>query len=118
MAWRVAGNEHAYGTGTAIDCLMRSAGSDLEAFTGVKDEVVTVNFKGQFSFEDKEELPRMEVVVTSFAGAGRHELFDDAEAWGLDEVPAVAGSSLRTSPPVVFSGFCADGLCLHRVDLG
>jgi hypothetical protein len=84
------------------------AGGDFEAFAGVEDDVVVVDFEGEFSLEDVEELMGVDVGVTGFAGAGRHELFDDAEFGGTDEVPAVAVCGLWASPLVVFGGFCAD----------
>jgi hypothetical protein len=92
---------------------MLLAGGDLEAFAGVEDEVVLVDFESKFSFEDVEELARVDVGVTDFAGAGRHSLFDDAESGGSDEMPAVAVGALWASPLVVFGGFCADGLSRH-----
>jgi hypothetical protein len=85
-------------------------GGDLEAFAGVEDEVVVVDFEGEFAFEDKEKLACAGVGVTEFAGVWRHELFDDAEFESFDEVPAVAVGALRASPLVVFGGFCADDL--------
>jgi hypothetical protein len=53
-------------------------GGDLEAFAGVEDEVVVVDFEGEFSLEDIEELTGVDVGVTNFGCAGWHELFDDA----------------------------------------
>jgi hypothetical protein len=75
------------------------------------------DLESQFSFEDVEKLARVDVGVTGFAGAGRHQFFDDAEFGSLDEVPTVAVGSLWASPPVVFGGFCADDLCRHAVYL-
>ena len=85
----------------------------FESFTGLKDKVVMLYLEGQFSFEDVEKLARVDVEVTDFAGAGRHEFFDDAESGSLDEVPAVAVGFLWASPLIVFRGFCADNLCRH-----
>ena len=68
------------------------------------------DFEGEFSFEDEEELARVRVEVPGFAGAGRHELFDDAEFGSFYEVPAVAVGSLRASPLIVLGGFGADDL--------
>jgi hypothetical protein len=51
---------------------MLLAGGDLEAFARVEDEVVVFDFESEFSFEDVEELARLDVGVTGFAGAGRH----------------------------------------------
>ena len=53
-------------------------GGDLEAFAGVQDEVVVVDFEGEFSLEDIEELTGVDVGVTNFGCARRHKLFDDA----------------------------------------
>lgn len=71
------------------------------------------DFEGQFSLEDEEELTRVKVGVACLAGAGRHELFDDAEFGSFYEMPAVAVGCLRASPFVVFGGFCADDLSWH-----
>jgi hypothetical protein len=92
---------------------MALAGRDFESFSGLKNKVVVFDFEGQLSFEDVEELTGMDVGVADFAGAGRHELFDDAEFGSLDQVPAVAIGSLQASPSVVFGRFCADDLCGH-----
>jgi hypothetical protein len=92
---------------------MPLARGDLEAFASLKQEVVMFDFEGQFSFEDVEKLARVDVGVTGFAGARRHEFFDDAEFGSLDEVPAVAVGSLRASPLVVLGGFYVDDLCWH-----
>ena len=92
---------------------MPLAWGDLESFPGLKNKVVMLDFEGQLSFKDVEKLAGVDVGVTSFAGAGRHEFFDDAEFVSLDEVPAVAIGSLWASPLVVFGGFCADDLCRH-----
>jgi hypothetical protein len=83
-------------------------GGYLEAFAGVNHEVVMLYFESEFPFEDVEELACARVVVTYLAGAGRHELFDDAELGRFDKVPAVAVGALWASPFVVFGGFCAD----------
>jgi hypothetical protein len=107
----LAGDEDSHRFGAAIDCLMALAWSDLESFSSVKDKVMMLDFKGQFSFEDEEKLTRMEVGVPGLAGAGWHELFDDAEFRRFDQVPTVAVGSLRTSPVVVLGRFCADDLC-------
>jgi hypothetical protein len=97
---------------------MALTGRDLESFTGLKNKVVMFHLHGQFSFEDVEELARVDVGVTGLAGAGRHELFDDAEFGRFDKVPTVAGGSLRASPFIVFGGFWADGLGRHVVYSG
>jgi hypothetical protein len=79
MAWGLAGDEEAGGGCASVDGLMALAGGDLEAFSGVEDDVVVVDFEGEFTLEDVEELMGVDVAVTGFAGAGRHEFFDDAE---------------------------------------
>jgi hypothetical protein len=83
---------------------------DLESFSGVKDKVMMFYFEGQFSFEDEEKLTRVDVGVPGLVGAGRHELFDDAEFRRFDEVPTVAVGALRTSPLVMLGRFYADDL--------
>jgi hypothetical protein len=45
----------------------------------MQNKVVVFNLECKFSFENEEELPCVDVGVTGFAGAGRHEFFDDAE---------------------------------------
>ena len=85
-------------------------GGDLEAFAGMEDEVVVVDFEGEFALEDKEKLACVGVGVTCLAGVWRHELFDDAEFGSFDEVPAIAVGALRASPFVLFGGLCADDL--------
>jgi len=39
---------------------------------------------------------------------GGHEFFDNAEVWRFNEVPAIAVSSVRSTPIVVFGRFRAD----------
>ncbi len=48
------------------------AGGDFEAFAGVEDDVVVVDFEGEFSFEDVEELMGVDVGVAGLAGVGWH----------------------------------------------
>ena len=72
MAWGLTCDEDTHGLGASVDGLMLLAGGDLEAFARVEDEVVLVDFESEFSFEDVEELARVDVGVTGFAGAGRH----------------------------------------------
>ena len=57
---------------------MALAWRDLESFPGLKNKVMMLDLESQFSFEDVEKLARVDVGVPGFAGAGRHELFDDA----------------------------------------
>ena len=96
---------------------MLLARRDLESFPGVEDKVVMLYFEGQFSFEDEEKLTCVDVGMTSLVGAGRHELFDDAEFRSLNEVPTVTVGCLGASPLVVLGGFDADDLCwqLHHL---
>jgi hypothetical protein len=108
VAWGLAGDEEAASGCASVHSLMVLAGGDFEAFAGVKDEVVMLYFESEFPFEHKKELAGVDVGVTRFAGAGRHELFDDAELGRFDKVPAVAVGALWASPLVVFGGFCAD----------
>jgi len=72
-----------------------------------------LDFEGQFSFEDEEKLTRVDVKMTGLTGAGRHELFDDAEFGRFDQVPTVTVGPLRASPPVMLCGFCAGDSCWH-----
>jgi hypothetical protein len=88
---------------------------DLESFSRLKDKVVMFHLHGQFSFQHEEKLAGVDVGVTDFAGAGRHELFDDAEFGSLDQVPAVTVGSFWASPLIVFGRFGADDLCGHSV---
>jgi hypothetical protein len=71
----------------------------------VEDVVLVLDFEREFAFEDVEELARVDMMVARLGGAGRHALFDDAEAGCADEVPAVA----VVSPGVVLGGVGADG---------
>jgi hypothetical protein len=89
---------------------VRLAGRDFKSFAGLEDEVVMLDFEGEFSFEDEEELARAEVGVASFAGAGRHELFDDAEFGSFHEMPTVTVGSVDAAPLIVFRGSRADDL--------
>ena len=44
-----------------------------------------------------------------------HEFFDNSEVWRSNEVPAIAVSSVLSTPIVVFGRFRADFLCRHGV---
>lgn len=90
---------------------MLLAGCDLESFTGAKNEVMKFHFKGQFTFQNEEELASMKVGMSSLAGARGHELFDDAEVWCPDQVPAVAVHS----PLVMLGRSGVDDFCRHCV---
>jgi hypothetical protein len=78
VAWRLTGDEDSYRLCTAIDCLVFLAGENFQSFAGLEDEVVMVNFEGQLSIQHVEELAGARMVVAYLAGAGRHELFNDA----------------------------------------
>jgi hypothetical protein len=80
---------------------MLLARRDFQPFTGLKDEVMMLDFEDQFSFEDEEKLARVDVKMSGLAGAGRHEFFDDAELRRFDEVPTVTVGPLRPSPLVM-----------------
>jgi hypothetical protein len=108
VTWGLASDEHSHRGGIPIDCLMLLAGSNLESFPRVKDEVVVLYFECEFSFEDEEKLTRVNVRMPCLAGVGRHEFFDDTEFGCFDEVPAVAVGCLRASPLVMLGRFCAD----------
>jgi hypothetical protein len=108
MTWRLTGDEDSRGMGTSIHYLMLLAWRDLDSFACLKKKVVVIDFEGQLSLEDEEELARAGVGVTDLAGAGRHELFDNAELGVFDEVPAVAVGSLWASPLVVLGRFDVD----------
>jgi hypothetical protein len=46
MTWRLADDKHAYKSSAAIQSLMLLAWRDLESFTGLKNEIAMVYFKG------------------------------------------------------------------------
>jgi hypothetical protein len=96
---------------------MPLARRDFEAFSRLKNKVVMFDFEGEFSFQHKEKLACVDVGVTSLAGAGRHEFFDDAELRCFDEMPTVTVVSLWPSPFVMVGGFCTNDLCWHEVHL-
>jgi hypothetical protein len=97
---------------------MLLARGDFESFTSLKNKIVMLDFEGQFSLQHEEELTCVDVGVTGLAGAGRHELFDDAELRRFDEMPPVTVISLWPSPLIVFGGFCTDTLCWHSSPQG
>lgn len=113
MTWRLAGDEDSRGFGAPIECLMLLAGGDFEAFSCMEDMGVIFDFEVEFAFEDEEELVGADVGVALLRGAWWHELFDDAEVGGFDQVPAVAVGSLRASPLVVLRRFFVDDLSSH-----
>ena len=79
MAWGLAGDQDARGLGASIDGLMFLAGGDFQPFTGLENQVMMLDFEGEFSFENEEKLACVDVKMSGLTGAGRHELFDDAE---------------------------------------
>jgi hypothetical protein len=89
---------------------MPLAWGDLESFPGLKNKVVMLDFEGQLSFKDVEKLAGVDVGVTGFAGAGRHEFFDDVEFGRADKVPAVA----VVAPGIVLGVSGGDGFGRHR----
>jgi hypothetical protein len=101
VTWGLASDQHAHGPGASIHCLMLLARRDFQPFTGLKDEVMMLDFEDQFSFEDEEKLARVDVKMSGLAGAGRHEFFDDAELRRFDEMPTVTVGPLRPSPLVM-----------------
>jgi hypothetical protein len=107
----LADDQYPQRVGASIHCLMLLAGRDFEPFAGVNHEVMMLYFECEFSFQYEEKLPCVNMGVANLAGAGWHELFDDAEFGCFDEVPTVAVRCLRASPFVVFGGSCADDLC-------
>jgi hypothetical protein len=109
----LAGYEDAGGGGAAIDGLMRLAGGDLDSLACLEGEIVVLDLHGEFAMEDVEELAGAGVVVAGLAGAGRHELFDDAEVGSVDEVPAVAVGFVGAAPGVVLGGVGGDGFGRH-----
>jgi hypothetical protein len=111
MTGRVTGDENARWVRAAVEDLMRLAGRYFEALTSLKDEALLLYFEGQLAFKNVEELPRMNMKMTDFAGAGRHELFNNAEVGCPDEVPAVAVVSVGTTPFVMLGGSPADDWC-------
>jgi len=110
VAGRLTGDDDADRGGAAVDGLMSLAGGDLDSLAWLKGEVVMLYFDGEFAMEDVEELAGARVVVTGFAGAWRHEFFDDAEVGGADEMPSVA----VVAPRVVLGGGVGDGLGGHK----
>jgi len=102
VAWGLAGDQHAHGLGAAIECLVTLARRDFNAFAGLQDEVVLLDFESEFSFEDEEELPCAKVVVPGLASVRRHKLFNDAEVGSFHQMPAVAVCPFWASPLVVF----------------
>jgi hypothetical protein len=111
MTCRLADDQHAHTTRASVQCLMLLAGRDLEAFTGLNNEIAMLDLERQFAFQDKEELARMNVRVAHLARTWRHDFFNDAQFARPDEMPAVAVRALRSAPLVVLGRPYADDLC-------
>src|ERR1700748_1635649 len=90
---------------------MGLAGRYFEALTGLKEETLLPHFEGQLAFKNIEELPRMNMEVTNFASAGRHELFNNAEIGCPDEMPTVAVVFVGTTPFVMLGSLPAGDRC-------
>jgi hypothetical protein len=114
MTWRLTCDDHAERARTFISRLMPPAGGNLESLTSSKKKVLIFDFKRQFPFKNKEELACMRVRMSGLTRARRHEFLNDAEVGRPDEVPAVAVSSLRTSPLVVIRRLRADDPVGHE----
>ena len=56
MTCRLADDQHAHTTRASVQCLMLPAGRDLEAFTGLKNQIAMLDLEGQLAFQDQEEL--------------------------------------------------------------
>lgn len=104
MTGWLTGDEKEDGCGASVDRLMMLARCYLDAFAGAKRVVVVVHLERKFAIEHIEELAGVVVMVAGFAGAGWHPLFDDAELWRAEEVPAVA----LAAPGIVIGRFDAD----------
>jgi hypothetical protein len=113
MTGRLTCHKQANRIRTSVEHLMRLAGRDFEPRTYGKDTAVLLYFDGQLSLKNVEELSGMNMEVTNFTGAGRHEFFDDAEVWCPDEMPSVAGVPVGTAPFVMCSGLPTEDRC-HR----
>ena len=82
---------------------------------GMKYKFAIFYLNGQFTFQNVEELMRMMMRMPCFTRTGRHELFDNTQMRCIDEAPAVAIGSARSSPFVMFCRLDADDLCNHFV---
>jgi hypothetical protein len=111
MTGRSAGDENASRVRAAVEDLMHLTGQDFKALTSLEGKGVLLYFEGQLSLDNIEELPRVNMEVTDFPGAGRHEFFNDAEVGCPDKVPAVAVVSVGTTPFVMRGGLPADDRC-------
>jgi hypothetical protein len=102
MAWWLTGDDHPERMRTFIQSLMPLARDNLDSFARFKRKVVIFDFQDQLTFENEEELARTNVGMSNLTRACGHEFFDNAEVWRLDEVPAIAIRSVRSTPFVVF----------------
>jgi hypothetical protein len=72
LARGLAGDEDSNVGGASIECLVPLAGSDLDSFSGMKNEVVLLNFESELALENEEELARVGVIVTDLRGVRGH----------------------------------------------
>lgn len=107
VARRLRDHNEAHILAAAIEDLMRYLRGDGEA--GGRNEAVfcTVEFDGELTGENVEELRGVLVKVALFGGAGRHTLFDHAEGAGAMEVPAIAEDGADGAGPGVVFGIIA-----------
>jgi hypothetical protein len=82
----------------AVDGLVPLAREDFDPVAGPEGVFVVFYFEGQLAAQTIKELPRMDVMMPDFAGAGRHAFFNHAERSLFDQVPTVAARS----PVVMF----------------
>jgi hypothetical protein len=118
MTWGLTGDNHAKRTPGFIQRLVLLSGGNLDSLTGNNNKVMMFNLKSQFAFQNEKELACMFVPMSSLPGTRGHPFFDDAEFLGLNEMPAIAVSSLRTSPLIMFCRFYVDYLCRHEFPPG
>src|SRR5712691_1985282 len=83
-----------------ISELMRDAGRDFNALALTKLMAFAVHLDHRRSPDDVEELPRAAVEMPLLLVPGRNALFDDAEIFALQKVPAFAA----VAPSVMLSG--------------
>lgn len=110
VAGGLASHDDAEWSCAAVHGLVGLARSDFDALPCFEGEVVVFDFHGELAGENVEELAGSGVMVARLGGAGGHELFDDAEVGGLDELPAVA----VVSPGVVLGGGGVDDFGGHE----
>ncbi len=83
-----------------ISELMRDAGRDFDALAFTELMAFAAHLDHRCSPDDVEELPRAAVEVPLLLVPGRNALFDDAEIFALQKVPAFAA----VAPSVMLSG--------------